>query len=98
MVLQWLTIHLLGFLLMSPGERLGPLFFVVYQKSRRDMNCTSCHLGARVIIYRLLVKDLHTALSLCGNSSPGPDGIPYAMLRRVSNEFLSFLLDIYNLM
>lgn len=38
-------------------------------------------------IMAVTVRDLRTALTLRGNSFPGPDGIPY-----VSDKFLSFLV------
>lgn len=44
------------------------------------------------------MRDIRTALSLCGDTSPGLDGIPYIMLRHLSDESLMFLLDIYNAM
>lgn len=42
--------------------------------------------------------DVLTALSTCNDTSPGPDGIPYAMLRHLPDDSLSFLLNIYNAM
>ncbi len=42
------------------------------------------------------LRDVFTALSTCGDASPGPDGIPYAMMRHLPEDSLSFLLDIYN--
>ena len=37
------------------------------------------------------MRDLHTALSLCGHTSPGPNGIPYIMLRYGPDESILFL-------
>ncbi|KAK4327289.1 hypothetical protein Pmani_002230 [Petrolisthes manimaculis] len=42
------------------------------------------------------LRDLHSALSLCGNTSPGPDNIPYAMLRHLGEEAILFLFALYN--
>lgn len=40
------------------------------------------------------MRDLFTFLSLHGNTSSGPDDIPYIMFRYVPDESVLFLLDI----
>ena len=40
--------------------------------------------------------ELMTALSQCCDSSPGPDDIPYAFLRHMSDIAFNFLLGLYN--
>ena len=40
--------------------------------------------------------ELKTALSQCCDSSPGPDDIPYAFLRHMSDIAFNFLWDFYN--
>ncbi|KAK4316546.1 hypothetical protein Pmani_012321 [Petrolisthes manimaculis] len=42
-----------------------------------------------------ILRDLYSALFLCGDTSPGPDNIPYAMLRHLGEEAISFLLALY---
>ena len=44
------------------------------------------------------MRDVLTALSTCSDTSLGPDGIPYATIRHLPEDSLSFLLDIYNAM
>ncbi|MPC89069.1 hypothetical protein E2C01_083997 [Portunus trituberculatus] len=43
------------------------------------------------------VSELQTALSQCQDSSPGPDDIPYAFLRHMSDSAFNFLLNLYNM-
>ena len=43
------------------------------------------------------LSELKLALSQCGDSSPGPDDIPYAFLRHMSDGACSFLLEVFNL-
>ena len=40
--------------------------------------------------------ELKTALSQCQDSAPGPDDIPYAFLRHMSDTAFTFLLDLFN--
>lgn len=40
--------------------------------------------------------ELEHALSTCKGSSPGPDGIPYIMIKKLSNESKSFILTFFN--
>ena len=42
------------------------------------------------------LRELRAALSECGDTAPGHDDIPYAMLRHLPDAALDFLLDIYN--
>jgi len=42
------------------------------------------------------LSELKMALSQCHDSSPGPDDIPYAFLRHMSDSAFTFLLDLYN--
>ena len=44
----------------------------------------------------IAMTELHNALKHCKNSSPGPDRITYAVLRRLHHTAYSYLLDIYN--
>ena len=43
------------------------------------------------------VSEMQKALSQCHDSSPGPDDIPYAFLRHMSENAFTFLLNLYNL-
>ena len=43
------------------------------------------------------VSEMQKALSQCHDSSPGPDDIPYAFLRHLSENAFNFLLNLYNL-
>ena len=42
------------------------------------------------------MQEFQAALSACGDTSPGPDDIPYAMIRRLSEESQAIVLDIFN--
>ena len=42
------------------------------------------------------LSELRMALSQCHDSSPGPDDIPYAFLRHLSDGAFTFLLELYN--
>ena len=42
------------------------------------------------------LRELLAALSECGETAPGPDDIPYVMLRHLSTASLTFLLGLYN--
>ena len=42
------------------------------------------------------IRELHHALGLCSDTSPGPDDVPYAMLRHMDEAGLRFLLGLYN--
>ena len=44
----------------------------------------------------LTLNELQYALSKTNNSSAGPDGIPYAMIKHLSDESLIVLLTLYN--
>ena len=42
------------------------------------------------------MRDVHN--TLCGNASPGSGGISYIIIRHISEESVSFLLIIYDIM
>lgn len=44
----------------------------------------------------LQMSELIQALQQCNRSSPGPDSIPYEMLKQLPPQCLQYLLDIYN--
>ena len=48
------------------------------------------------IINPLTLSDLHTTLTSCKDSSPGPDGIPYSLIKLTWNYFGPLLLDSWN--
>ena len=42
------------------------------------------------------MRELSSALSMCGNTAPGPDDVHYDMLRHLSHSAFSLLLQVYN--
>ena len=50
--------------------------------------------------YNLSIKmsELKNILKTSGNTSPGIDGIPYIMIRQLSERSLKYILDFYNIM
>ena len=44
------------------------------------------------------LKELKNVLRTSGNTAPGEDGIPYEMIRKLSEDSLKYLLDFYNLL
>ncbi|CAF3490192.1 unnamed protein product [Rotaria socialis] len=45
---------------------------------------------------KFTLTELQNSLKLCNDTSPGPDGIHYSMIKHLSTESLNYLLNAYN--
>ena len=52
--------------------------------------------GGEVYNVPFSMRELRCALSSCTDTAPGPDEIPYAMIRHLGAKGLAFLLDLFN--
>ena len=67
-----------------------------YQFRMREQQQALDFTAAHVHSYNLpfTEKEFDDAMSSCGDTSPGPDDIPYAMLKNVSSDTKSFILGL----
>ena len=72
----------------APGAR--------YRRGRESTNIDFDSPGGESYNVPFSPSELQTALSQCHDSSPGPDDIPYAFLRHMSDNAFTFLLNLYN--
>ena len=79
---------------VSKKSETAPGYNSRAQAERKDLNYHT----ERQYSYNLpfTETEFDSALSKCNDSTPGPDEIPYAMLRHISKETKYFIIDLIN--
>ena len=83
-----------SFALASSNANLSPHF--AHIKSKHQLNPEFFLPNDSHLSDPISISEVHDALRRCGNSYPGPDGIHYQMLRRLSLLSLEGILALFN--